>query len=110
MRQLARLTIQPELADVRTALTATALLTLVFLQKSYSDDLPAVGTLVLMDKIYAVAYVLVLATLAHVVAVANWQKRADVAHHHVSRVDWSSLAFHTAFFVIAVAVIVASAT
>jgi len=103
-------TIQPELADVRTALTATALLTLVFLQKSYSDDLPAVGTLVLMDKIYAVAYVLVLATLAHVVAVANWQKRADVAHHHVSRVDWSSLAFHTAFFVIAVAVILASAT
>ena len=94
---------------MRTALTATALLTLVFLQKSYSDELPEIGTLVLMDKIYAVAYLLVLATLGHVVAIANWQKRADVADHHVARMDWSSLAIHMAFFVVAVSVLVMSA-
>jgi hypothetical protein len=75
--------IKPDLVDVRTALTATSLLTLVFLQKSYSDELPEVGTLVLMDKIYAVAYLLVIATLAHVVAMASWQKQTNVSDARV---------------------------
>jgi hypothetical protein len=101
--------IKPDLVDVRTALTATALLTLVFLQKSYSDELPEIGTLVLMDKIYAVAYLLVLATLAHVVTVATWQKRAGVTDERVIRADWTSLAIHVTFFVVAVSVIVLSA-
>lgn len=101
--------IKPDLVDVRTALTATALLTLVFLQKSYSDELPEIGTLVLMDKIYAVAYLLVIATLAHVVTIATWQKRADVGEDRVVRVDWSSLAIHVVFFAVAVSAIVLSA-
>ena len=101
--------IKPDLVDVRTALTATALLTLVFLQKSYSDELPEIGTLVLMDKIYAVAYLLVIATLAHVVTVATWQKRAAVSAARVVRIDWSSLAIHVVFFAGAVSVIVMSA-
>ncbi len=101
--------IKPDLVDVRTALTATALLTLVFLQKSYSDDLPEVGALVLMDKIYAVAYLLVIATLAHVVAMATWQKHAEVTEARIVRVDWTSLAVHVAFFAAAVSVIVMSA-
>jgi len=101
--------IKPDLVDVRTALTATALLTLVFLQKSYSDELPEIGTLVLMDKIYAVAYLLVIATLAHVVAVATWQKRTGATDERVVRIDWSSLAIHVLFFAVAVSVIVMSA-
>ncbi|HEX4303340.1 MAG TPA: hypothetical protein VHZ78_11135 [Rhizomicrobium sp.] len=101
--------IKPDLVDVRTALTATALLTLVFLQKSYSDELPEIGTLVLMDKIYVVAYLLVIATLAHVVTVASWQKKATVTDARVVRVDWTSLAIHVAFFAVAVGIIVLSA-
>lgn len=101
--------IKPDLVDVRTALTATSLLTLVFLQKSYSDELPEIGTLVLMDKIYAVAYLLVIATLAHVVTVATWQKRAGVTDDRIVRTDWTSLAIHIAFFTLAVSLIVMSA-
>jgi hypothetical protein len=56
-----------DLIDVRTALPATSLLTLVFLQKSYSDNLPAIGSLMLMDKIYVVAYLVVIVTLAQVI-------------------------------------------
>lgn len=84
--------IKPDLVDVRTALTATSLLTLVFLQKSYSDDLPEVGTLVLMDKIYAVAYLLVIATLAHVVAMAS-RRRKPLARRASSVPTGRALAF-----------------
>ncbi len=101
--------IKPDLVDVRTALTATALLTLVFLQKSYSDELPEIGTLVLMDKIYVVAYLLVIATLAHVVTVASWQKKTAVSDARVVRIDGTSLAIHVAFFAAAVGAIVLSA-
>jgi len=101
--------IKPDLVDVRTALTATALLTLVFLQKSYSDDLPEIGTLVLMDKIYAVAYLLVILTLAQVVAMASWQKTSNVPDTRVMRLDRTSFAAHIAFFAVAVGAIVLSA-
>ena len=102
------LLIKPDLVDVRTALTATALLTLVFLQKSYSDDLPEIGTLVLMDKIYAAAYLLVIATLAQVVAMATWQKTSDIPDTRVMRWDRTSFVMHVAVFAIAVTAIVAS--
>ncbi len=72
------LMIDPELVDVRTALPATALLTMVFLQQSYSSELPEIGTLVLMDKIYATAYLLVMATLFQVIGMASWQKSGTV--------------------------------
>lgn len=49
--------------DARSALLAGALLTTVFLQKTYSDMLPNVGYLVLMDKIYVIAYVVIFAGL-----------------------------------------------
>ena len=52
---LAALLIRPQDLDVRTALPAGALLTAIFLQKSYSDSLPDLGYLILMDKIYLVA-------------------------------------------------------
>jgi hypothetical protein len=100
--------VRPDIIDVRTALTASALLTLVFLQKSYSDELPEIGTLVLMDKIYAVAYLLVVATLAHVVTVAMWQKTSGVPDAKVVRVDWTSLAIHVTVFAVCVTVLLMS--
>ncbi|MEI9996153.1 MAG: hypothetical protein WDM91_16275 [Rhizomicrobium sp.] len=100
--------VKPDLVDVRTALTATSLLTLVFLQKSYSDELPEIGTLVLMDKIYAVAYLLVVATLAQVVAMALWQRKETITEARVMRTDRRSLAVHVAFFAAAVSVLLLS--
>ena len=60
---LAALLIRPQDLDVRTALPAGALLTAIFLQKSYSDGLPDLAYLILMDKIYLVAYALIVLTL-----------------------------------------------
>jgi hypothetical protein len=61
------LLLKPNHVDVRAALPATAMLTLVFLQKSYSDQLPAIGALMLMDKIYVVSYLMVTVTLAQII-------------------------------------------
>jgi hypothetical protein len=60
---LAALNIKPNELDVRTGLPAGALLTAIFLQKSYADDLPELGYLILMDQIYLVAYALIVFTL-----------------------------------------------
>jgi hypothetical protein len=64
----AALLLHPSLVDVRTALPATALLTAVFLQQSYSASLPDVGYLVLLDKIYVLAYALIIVTLTLIIA------------------------------------------
>lgn len=61
------LLIKPTLIEVRTAMPATSLLTTVFLQQSYSSELPEVGHLVLLDKIYVVAYLLIVVTLVRVI-------------------------------------------
>jgi hypothetical protein len=57
------LVLDPSHIDTRTGMPATALLTTVFLQQGYTDNLPQVGYLVLMDKIYVVAYILIVLTL-----------------------------------------------
>lgn len=60
---LSALLIRPQDLDVRSALPAGALLTAIFLQKSYSDGLPDLGYLILMDKIYLVVYALIVLVL-----------------------------------------------
>lgn len=104
------LLIDPELVDVRTALPATSLLTLVFLQQTYSSELPEVGTLVLMDKIYAWAYFLVIATLVQVIAMASWQKGSEVVlDARVQRIDRIVLGIEVALFAVVVLSVVLSA-
>src|SRR6185503_18955852 len=51
------LIVHPTYAEVRLAGPAGALLTLVFLQQAYTETLPETGGLVLLDKIYALAYI-----------------------------------------------------
>ena len=50
--------------DTRIGMSSTALLTTVFLQQGYTVNLPDIGYLVLMDKIYVLAYVLIVISLA----------------------------------------------
>lgn len=64
----------PSLVEVRLAAPGTALLTLVFLQQAYSSTLPEIGQLVLLDKIYAVAYSLVIVLIATVILTSHWTK------------------------------------
>ena len=57
---------------MRLAGPATALLTLVFLQQAYTSTLPEVGTLVLLDKIYVLAYVVVVGLIATTILTSHW--------------------------------------
>lgn len=72
---LSSLLIRPQDLDVRSALPAGALLTSIFLQKSYSDGLPDLGYLILMDKIYLVVYALIVLTLVR--AISAYKNAAD---------------------------------
>ncbi|MCP9883295.1 hypothetical protein KBY65_12565 [Cyanobium sp. Alchichica 3B3-8F6] len=57
---LVALLVYPQSLDARLALPLGSLLAAIFLQKSYSDTIPDLGYLVLMDKIYLLAYPLIL--------------------------------------------------
>ena len=48
------------LGDVRLAIPSTALLTLIFLQQSYHDELPPLPYLTFLDELFAVGYVIAL--------------------------------------------------
>ncbi len=67
----------PVYVDARILMPVTALLTTVFLQQSYSAALPDVGYLVLLDKIYALAYVLIIAALMETIITADWIKSGN---------------------------------
>lgn len=68
------LLLYPLYVDSRILLPSTALLTIVFLQLSYSDGLPDVGYLVLLDKIYVLVYVLIITAILEAILTANWAK------------------------------------
>lgn len=103
---LSALLIRPQDLDVRSALPAGALLTTIFLQKSYSDDLPDLGYLILMDKIYLVVYALIVLTLIR--AILAYKATADEGPDVVRAVaatDRKLLGLLILVFVVAVAAI-----
>jgi Neurotransmitter-gated ion-channel transmembrane region len=59
--------VRPHYVEGRIGLGITALLTLVALQLTSSATLPDVDYLMMLDKIYLLAYVFIIATLARVV-------------------------------------------
>ena len=98
------LLLEPSQIEVRTGLPATALLTTVFLQQSYSDHLPQVGYLVLMDKFYVLAYSLIFITLVRVIFTGTSfdSKNTDVKHTiRIKRGDRVLLILQITVFVIA---------
>ena len=66
------LLVPPAKVEPRTALAATGLLTAVFLQLGYSSTLPDTGYLTLLDKIYLLAYFLIVVVLFEVLVTASW--------------------------------------
>lgn len=67
------------LVETRTGMPATALLTTVFLQQGYSENLPQVGYLVLMDKIYVLAYILIVVSLVRAISTAYFDNDPSYA-------------------------------
>ena len=105
---IAALLIRPQLLGERAALPAAALLSAIFLQKSYSDSLPDLGYLVLMDQIYLIAYPLIILTLIRVIYAYLQVEDAKIAKiRAVHRTDLRLLALLLAVSVLGVVLIVA---
>lgn len=101
------LVLDPDMDELRAAMPATALLTTVFLQQASLDAIPAVSSLVLMDKIYAVTYLVVLLTFGQVVwDIINYNKDDQVSHKRIVRGDIISLALQVSGFVLVLAYLV----
>lgn len=92
------LLLDPKRVDSRILLTITALLTTVFLQQSYSEALPAVSYLVLLDKIYVLAYILIIAAILEMILAADIVR--DEKPEAIARVIKIDRAFLLANFVI----------
>lgn len=102
------LLLSPDLIETRAALPATALLTTVFLQQSYTATLPETGNLVLLDKIYVVAYMLIVATLAQVIINSrNMDQKTEGDLRRLRRIDAASLLAQALIFLSGTAAIVA---
>jgi hypothetical protein len=52
--------VRPDEQDARASIPVTVLLTLVFLQQSYRDELPALPFLTFIDQVYVIAYIVTL--------------------------------------------------
>jgi hypothetical protein len=72
--------VHPSFVEVRLAGPATAMLALVFLQQTYSSSLPENGELVLLDKIYALAYGLVIGLIATTIVTSHWIRQNPAAN------------------------------
>ena len=75
--------LSPSWVDSRVGVGTTAMLTIVALQMTYNQDLPDVGYLMLMDKVYLASYGFVLAGLGVVALVRRRQDR--VGHERWGR-------------------------
>lgn len=71
MASLLGLFIHPDYIDARISLPIGGLLSCVFLQQSYSSALPDVGYMVLMDRIYLVAYILIAIIMMRIIKGSN---------------------------------------
>lgn len=81
---LGALFIHPSYLEARISLPVGALLSCVFLQQAYNSALPDVGDMVLMDRIYLVAYLLIALLILRVVLAGN--RSAEAAEP-----DWRAI-------------------
>jgi hypothetical protein len=80
--------LNPGYVESRVTIPVIALLTIVFLQQSYSHALPEIGYLVLLDKIYALSYLLVITAIMEAIITADWVKNGKPeAYERARRID-----------------------
>lgn len=77
MAALVGLMVNPRSIDARLTLPMGALLSAIFLQRGYSDTLPDLGYLVFMDKIYLLAYPLILVVLIRAIVAFSKTRNAS---------------------------------
>lgn len=99
--------VHPSLIEVRLAAPATALLSLVFLQQTYSETLPEIGSLVLLDKIYALAYGVIIVLILVLTVTSYWVRdEGEVATARAFRLDHIAAASTLGVFVIGSALLI----
>lgn len=93
------LLLHPSYIDTRSQLPIGGLLTAVFLQQSYNSALPDTGYMVLMDKIYLLAYAIISGVLLQVILAGNAIiKGNDSTVHKIDWQEaWQSILLFTAF-------------
>lgn len=96
--------VRPRYIEGRIGLGITALLTLVALQLATSSSLPDVDYLMMLDKIYLLAYVFIIIALGRVVA-TSWHSDEAQAERAISRTDriWA-MALLAAYFLANIAI------
>ena len=68
--------VRPDEQDARASIPVTVLLTLVFLQQTYRDNLPDLPFLTYLDQVYVVAYVVTL--VAFILVIWIGRRYADM--------------------------------
>ena len=71
----AALYLHPKLIASRLAITGSSLMVTFIFQLAYFFNLPGVGYLVLMDKVFAILYLLIIATLVQVILIERREKK-----------------------------------
>jgi len=106
MVSLGALLLHPSYTDTRSQLPIGGLLTAVFLQQSYGDALPDTGYMVLMDKIYLLAYVLISMILLQVIISGNWlMRKKQVPEKWIIRIERRMAVLFLGIFVLGVVVL-----
>ncbi len=89
--------LEPHSVDARLTMSVTALISAVALELSSATELPEVGYLVLLDKVYILSYVVILFTVANSIFVARYAERESL--ERARRLDnLAGLALTLAFF------------
>jgi len=68
--------LRPVHVEARVGTVITALLTIVFLQLAFTDDLPYLGTTVLLDQVFNFSYLIITLVLLECVVVMRWHDHA----------------------------------
>lgn len=63
--------LHPKYVEARISLPLSGLLTAVFLQESYSNNLPDISYMVLMDQIYVLSYLLIVIAIIETIVTAH---------------------------------------
>lgn len=74
--------LHPKYVEGRISLPLSGLLTAVFLQESYSNNLPDISYMVLMDKIYVLSYILIIVAIVETIVAAHYtneQRRQSIS-------------------------------
>jgi hypothetical protein len=83
--------VRPTYVEGRIGLGITALLTLVALQLAASAALPDVDYLMMIDKVYLLAYLFIIVALMRIVA-TSWRGHDEAHERAISRIDRISVA------------------